>query len=100
MFIAKKQNPLIVLMGMVAVMVVIVMGMQTFMIKPEEVKLPERGNVWNTAEELQVFQKKSLSRPLDQFYPAMKDLAGSFMLKDRKEFLKFISLELLLIILY
>jgi hypothetical protein len=93
MFIAKKKNPLIVLVGMVAVMVMIVMGMQTFMIKPEEIKLPERGNVWNTEEELQVFQRKSLSRPLEEFYPSMKELASSFLLKERKDFLKFISLE-------
>lgn len=93
MFVAKKQNPLVVLFGMVAVMVMIVMGMQAFMIQPEEIKLPERGNVWNAEEELQTFSKKSLKRPLEQLYPAMKELSGSFMLKEREEFLKFISLE-------
>ena len=97
MFIAKKQNPVVLLLGVGAVMVVMFMMLQNLADKTnhkEDLPLPEKGNVFHQEDDLGLFLEKSTSEDLNSMLPAIKNLSSAFLLKKRSDLLSYLSLDL------
>lgn len=96
MFVAKKQNPIILLLGLIGVLFMMFMMLQSMIQQPsqevEEV-MPDRGNVWNTEAELEPFVVKA-HKELSTLLPSLSNVGDSFLLRKREELFNYLSLDL------
>lgn len=97
LFSTKKQNSVVLLLGLCAVMMMIFTMLQNLVQQPQKDRLsilPERGRVFNDEQDLAPFAEKTETKQLVDLLPNLKTIAQSFLLKERLELLDHLSLEL------